>query len=192
MAWASRPDVEMATSGLPKSAGLRQQSVGSEYSQTEQSWPLDDRDLSAEPDSDEAGTIPATRVTTKSSWKDPGPPPNGGLEGWTQAIMGHLVVFTTWGYINSFGVFQSYYARELGRPPSDISWVGSIQVFLLFFIGTFSGRLTDAGYFRAVFLTGSALQLIGVFMTSLSTKYWHLLLAQGVCTGLGNGFLFCP
>jgi hypothetical protein len=33
-------------------------------------------------------------------------------------------------------------------PPSDISWIGSIQIFLLFFIGTFSGRATDAGYFR--------------------------------------------
>ena len=29
-------------------------------------------------------------------------------------------------------------------------------------------------------------------MTSLSTKYWQLFLAQGICTGLGNGLLFCP
>jgi hypothetical protein len=43
----------------------------------------------------------------------------------------------------------------LNRPPSDISWIGSIQVFLLFFIGTFTGRLTDAGYFRQVFMVGS-------------------------------------
>jgi hypothetical protein len=25
-----------------------------------------------------------TRTSTKSSWKDPGPPPDGGWEGWTQ------------------------------------------------------------------------------------------------------------
>lgn len=29
-------------------------------------------------------------------------------------------------------------------------------------------------------------------MTSLSTSYWQLFLAQGVCCGLGNGCLFCP
>ena len=29
-------------------------------------------------------------------------------------------------------------------------------------------------------------------MASLSTKYWQLFLAQGVCCGLGNGSLFCP
>lgn len=54
---------------------------------------------------------------------DPGPPPDGGLAAWTQAIMGHLIVFNTWGYIISFGVFQTYYVATLGHPPSDISWV---------------------------------------------------------------------
>ena len=29
-------------------------------------------------------------------------------------------------------------------------------------------------------------------MTSISTKYWQLFLAQGICTGLGNGLIFCP
>lgn len=54
---------------------------------------------------------------------DPGPPPDGGLAAWTQVIMGHLTVFNTWGFINSFGVFQTYYVATLGHPPSDISWV---------------------------------------------------------------------
>lgn len=63
-----------------------------------------------------------SRTTSRISI-DPGPPPDGGLVAWTQAIMGHLIVFNTWGYINSFGVFQTYYVATLGHPPSDISWV---------------------------------------------------------------------
>ncbi len=133
-----------------------------------------------------------SKVQSRSSYIDPGPPPDGGLEAWTQAIMAHLIVFNTWGYINSFGVFQTFYVTTLNHPPSDISWVGSVQIFLLFFVGTFSGRATDYGLFRVTFLLGSILQLVGVFMTSLSTKYWHLFLAQGICTGLGNGLVFCP
>lgn len=133
-----------------------------------------------------------SKSLSRSSYIDPGPPPDGGLQAWTQALMGHLVVFNTWGYINSFGVFQTYYVAKLGHPPSDISWVGSTQIFLLFFVGTFSGRATDAGLFKATFVAGSIFQLIGVFMTSLSTKYWQLFLAQGLCTGLGNGLVFCP
>ncbi len=63
-----------------------------------------------------------SRTTSRISI-DPGPPPDGGLTAWTQALMGHLIVFNTWGYINSFGVFQTYYVATLGHPPSDISWV---------------------------------------------------------------------
>lgn len=85
-----------------------------------------------------------SRTTSRSSF-NPGPPPDGGLRAWTAVAAGHLVIMNTWGYINSFGVFQTYYATELGLPPATISWIGSIQVFLLFFIGTFTGRITDAG-----------------------------------------------
>ncbi|KAL8909104.1 MAG: hypothetical protein Q9207_000438 [Kuettlingeria erythrocarpa] len=133
-----------------------------------------------------------SKITSRSSYVDPGPPPDGGVEAWTQALIGHLVVFNTWGYINSFGVFQTYYVTALGHPPSVISWIGSVQIFLLFFVGTFSGRATDYGLFRTTFVLGSLFQLLGVFMTSLSTKYWQIFLSQGIATGLGNGLLFCP
>jgi len=98
----------------------------------------------------------------------------------------------TRGFINSFGVFQTYYVTNLQKTPSAISWVGSVQIFLLFFISAFSGRLTDAGYFRTLFLLGSLLGVFGLYMASLSTQYWQLFLTQGVCCGIGNGCLFCP
>ncbi|KAK7729823.1 hypothetical protein SLS53_009191 [Cytospora paraplurivora] len=131
------------------------------------------------------------RTSTASSW-NPGPPPDGGLRAWTAVAAAHLINLNTWGYINSFGVFQSYYTTALNLEPSTISWIGSVQVFLLFFVGTFTGRLTDAGYFRETFLIGSAFQMVGIFTTSVSTKYWQIFLAQGVCMGIGNGCLFCP
>ena len=34
--------------------------------------------------------------------------PDGGLVAWIQVVMGHLIMFNIWGYINSFGVFQTY------------------------------------------------------------------------------------
>lgn len=132
-----------------------------------------------------------SRTTTQSSW-NPGPPPDGGLKAWTAVAAAHLIIVNTWGYINSFGVFQAYYSSALNLPPSTISWIGSIQVFLLFFIGTFTGRLTDAGYFRPTILVGSTFQILGIFATSACTEYWQIFLAQGVCMGIGNGCLFCP
>ncbi|KAL4919108.1 major facilitator superfamily domain-containing protein [Aspergillus aurantiobrunneus] len=109
-------------------------------------------------------------VRTRESGKELGPPPDGGFLAWS----------------------QTYYTENLGRSPSDISWVGSIQIFLLFFIGTFSGRATDSGYFKVILTIGAVLELFCIFMTSLCTEYWQLFLAQGVGQGIGCGLMFCP
>ncbi|KAL2669971.1 hypothetical protein Neosp_014849 [[Neocosmospora] mangrovei] len=106
-----------------------------------------------------------SRIASRTSIT-PGPAPDGGLRAW-------------------MCVFQSYYVEALQRPPSDIAWIGSIEVFFLFFIGTFTGRLTDAGFFLPITILGSILVIAGTLVTSV-------FLAQGVCVGLGNGCLFCP
>ncbi|KAL9627442.1 MAG: hypothetical protein Q9164_007606, partial [Protoblastenia rupestris] len=156
--------------------------------------PPDDVEASLEHMEEPDGTIHKilSKTLSRTSWKDPGPPPDGGLQAWTQAAMGHLIVINTWGYITSFGVFQTFYIDFLGKSPSAISWIGAVQIFLLFFIGTFSGRATDYGLFKLTYGVGAFLQTLGVFMTSLSTEYWQLFLAQGICIGVGDGLVFCP
>ncbi|KAL7907434.1 MFS general substrate transporter [Trichoderma velutinum] len=119
-------------------------------------------------------------------------PPDGGFTAWMHVLFMHIIFFNTWGVANGYGVFQEYYTQTLGKSQSSISWIGSVQVFFLFSIGAFSGRLTDAGYFRITFACGVFLQLLGIFMTSLCTAYWQIFLAQSVCLGIGNGLTFCP
>ncbi|KAK6435669.1 hypothetical protein LTR95_008141 [Oleoguttula sp. CCFEE 5521] len=113
-------------------------------------------------------TRTSTRRSARSS-KDPGPPPDGGRVAWTQ-----------------------HYNETLDVSPSAISWIGSVQIFLLFFLGTWSGRALDAGLFRYVYCTGSVFQLLGIFSLSAATEYWEIFLAQGVCLGIANGLHFCP
>jgi MFS family permease len=120
------------------------------------------------------------------------PPPDGGLAAWTQVAMGWLIIFTAWGYVNSFGSFQTYYTSVLPQTPAQISWIGSIQSWLTFFLSAFSGRLLDAGYFLPTIVVGSLLQLLGIFLMSVSTQYWQLMLTQGVLTGIGSGLFFTP
>jgi MFS family permease len=59
-------------------------------------------------------------------------------------------------------------------------------------LGTFSGRSLDAGYYPIVYPAGCFLVVFGIFMASLGTEYWHILLAQGICCGFGSGMIFCP
>ncbi|KAJ9656689.1 hypothetical protein H2198_004808 [Neophaeococcomyces mojaviensis] len=128
------------------------------------------------------------------TFADPGPPPDGGWIAWRQVLGGFLVVFVCWGFINSFGLFQTYYASQphINASPSDISWIGSIQIFLLMFIGAYSGSASDSGYFRLTSLTGIFFYVLGVFMTSICKQYYQFVLAHGVCVGLGNGLIFIP
>ncbi|KAI2630996.1 MFS general substrate transporter [Hypoxylon sp. NC1633] len=120
------------------------------------------------------------------------PPPDGGFLAWSQIIPGHIANMMSWGYGTGFSVFQLYYKQTLHLPASQVSWIGSIQIFLCFVIGMVSGRLADAGYSRTLYAVGASLSILGMFMTSLATEYWHILLAQGFCTGIGGGLMFMP
>jgi MFS family permease len=106
--------------------------------------------------------------------------------------MGFLVLFSTWGYANSFGAYQTYYTETLPQSASTISWIGGIQIWLTLIVGAFSGRLLDAGFFLPAFFVGAVIQVLGIFLMSISTQYWQLFLTQGVLSGLGSGVYFTP
>ena len=116
--------------------------------------------------------------------------PDGGLRGWIQVVAAFLLVLDGFGFITAFGVFQAYYVKLLPQSPSEISWIGSLQIFLLFLLGTISGRAIDAGHFRSTVFLGFVFQLGGVFGASFSSRYWQFLLSQGIATGIGNGLHF--
>lgn len=144
-----------------------------------------------------AGAAPednSTDLGAAEETSDPGEDfyPDGGTTAWLQVVANHLLACLAWGYAASFGVYQTYYTETMGLPRSQISWIGSIQLSLTFAMCTVSGRLSDAGFNHAAVSSGCALAIFGTFMTSLATEYWQILLAQGVCTGIGLGQLFTP
>ena len=98
------------------------------------------------------------------------------------------------GLLASFGVYQSFYSREMlqGLSESKISWIGSVQGFFMFAVSFLIGPIFDAGYLRPLLITGTLFSVIGVFMTSLCTRYWQLFLSQGIVTGIGCGCLYLP
>ena len=96
--------------------------------------------------------------------------------------------------VTAFGAFQTYYRAGFlkDETPSDISWVGSMQAFLLLFAGFLAGPAFDAGYFRHLLGAGAFLTTFGLMMTSLCHEYWQVLLAQGFCVGVGYGCAYIP
>lgn len=120
--------------------------------------------------------------------------PDGGFHAWLQVFCGFWAFLNSWGLVNAFGVFQDYYHTTLipNNSNSDISWIGSIQAFLVCATTVIAGPIFDRGHSRILVMFGSIVAVSGMMMTSLCTKYWQLMLAQGLCVGIGSGCLFLP
>jgi len=78
----------------------------------------------------------------KAVTNDPSLYPDGGPRAWSVVGASFLMVFCTFGLSNGFGIFQTYLSQHqlANHSQSDIAWIGSIQIFLSFFGGLFSGR----------------------------------------------------
>lgn len=126
----------------------------------------------------------------------PSGPPDGGRDAWLTIIGGFLVQFCAFGYMNSFGVYQDYYTRDFlsNKTPSDISWIGSFQLFIMYALGVVVGHAFDSGYFHHTMVFGSVFYVFSMFMVSLAKPhhYYQVFLSQGVGMGIGQGILFLP
>ncbi|KAI2628706.1 MFS general substrate transporter [Hypoxylon sp. NC1633] len=113
---------------------------------------------------------------------------------WSQVIASFLISFCTLGLGNSYGAFQSYYQHNIleSYSPSDISWIGTTQGFLLSIVGIISGPLYDRGYMKSLVYAGTALNVLGLVATSFSTNYAWTFVSYGVILGLGFGILYVP
>ena len=138
--------------------------------------------------------------------------PDGGVAAWLQVLGASLLFFNSWyappfnhlmpvrlhdlrrGIVNLFGAFQAYYELNglATSTTSAISWIGTIQGFLLIVVGVITGPLYDLGYLRALIGVGTTLLVLGIMTASLATEYYQIFLSLGVCAGVGAGCLYVP
>lgn len=87
------------------------------------------------------------------------------------------------------GVLQTQYELDQLQEysSSTIAWIISLQTFLTFAGAPFFGRIFDSHGARGIMLFGIVMHVLGLMVTSVSTKYWHFILAQSVCSGVGGG-----
>jgi len=107
-----------------------------------------------------------------------------------------LIQFCGIGYVNAFGAFQDFYTRAYitNESASTISWIGSINAFLVLTSGIYVGVLYDRGYFYHLVYGGTFLISFSLFMLSLikPDHFYQSFLAQGVGVGLASGLLCVP
>lgn len=61
-------------------------------------------------------------------------PPNGGWKAWRVALGAAILMLVE--MVSSYGTFQAYYVANQFKDltESEISWIGSIQMFLSYFL----------------------------------------------------------
>ncbi|KAG6827713.1 hypothetical protein H0H92_010686 [Tricholoma furcatifolium] len=123
--------------------------------------------------------------------------PEGGFRAWSVLLGAFIAQFCTFGYTNAYGVYNDFYVRRYLNDrytSSQISWIGSTQLLLVLFIGLFTGRAFDTGYFYHLMIGGSILLVFCIFMISLSQaeQYYQIFLAQGLGVGIAVGITYVP
>lgn len=120
--------------------------------------------------------------------------PDGVWAAWLAVFGAFLALFCSFGHMNAFGTYQSWYSdHQLSNYSQfSISWIGSLQLWTFFFMGGPIGRLFDAYGPSPVMFFGTLLLAFSTLMTSISTKYYEFLLFQGFFFGLSVASLFYP
>ncbi|RDB17264.1 Riboflavin transporter MCH5 [Hypsizygus marmoreus] len=123
--------------------------------------------------------------------------PDGGWRAWSVVLGVWVYQCCTFGYTNTFGVFNDFYVREYlheNYTSSQISWIGSVQLCLVLSSGLVAGRGFDQGYFYHLTIGGACLFVFCLFMISLTKpeQYYQIFLAQGLGLGIAIGVCYVP
>jgi MFS family permease len=118
--------------------------------------------------------------------------PDGGLTAWLVVAGSWFCLFCSFGWVNCIGVFQDYYEKNQLRdyPSSTIAWIPSTETFMMFGGGPIFGKVFDSYGSRYMLLGGTVLHVFGLMMTSLSSQYYQIFLAQSVASGIGTSAIF--
>ena len=113
--------------------------------------------------------------------------------GWVCVAAVFLVNAHTWGLNSSYGVFLAYYIANSTFPGAtrlDYAFVGGLSISQAMVVSPFATLCIGRIGTRNVLFLGVFFQTLSFIGASFATKFWQILLSQGICFGWGMGFLF--
>ncbi|KAJ6443794.1 monocarboxylate permease-like protein [Purpureocillium lavendulum] len=120
--------------------------------------------------------------------------PEGGGEAWLVVFGSFCAMGAIFGLINSSAVFESYFKTHQLRDysHSQIGWIFSLYLFLVFFVGLQVGPVFDRHGPRLLVAAGSICIVASLMLLSISTEFYQIILTYSVLGGLGGAMLNAP
>ncbi|KAG0158696.1 hypothetical protein PDIDSM_6215 [Penicillium digitatum] len=122
------------------------------------------------------------------------PPTEYTTRAWLSISGAFTCAFCTVGFMNSFGIFQEYYAKNQlsSSSTSTIAWIGAISIFFLFATSVGAGAMLDIFGPKLMVYVGSFGCVFALMMTSLCEEFYQFLLTQGILFGISMGLATWP
>lgn len=97
--------------------------------------------------------------------------PEGGLQGWCVVLGSFCAMVSVFGLPNTAAVFESYFSEnQLSEySPSQLGWIFSIYLFVLFLFGILAGPAFDRYGHRGLVAAGSLVMIASLEILSFCT-----------------------
>ncbi|KAH7055781.1 major facilitator superfamily domain-containing protein [Macrophomina phaseolina] len=119
---------------------------------------------------------------------------------WTTLAACFFLMFNSWGIVNAYGTFASYY-KDVLLPETNalfFNLFGATDCFMVLILSGIVGRLLDAGYYKQLIGTGAFFVTLGFMLLSLvnGNGEWKdgnvalIEVTHGIVAGLGMACFF--
>lgn len=97
--------------------------------------------------------------------------PEGGLAGWLAVFASFCAMLSIFGLINSSAVFESYFSTHQLKDysSSQIGWIFSLYLFMVFFVGIHIGPIFDRHGPRWLVLCGNLFMVLSLMLLGFCT-----------------------
>jgi hypothetical protein len=124
----------------------------------------------AEPQAEARPNTPSTLISPSTTNDEGLSYPEGGFRAWLVVFGSFCAMGAVFGLINSSAVFESYFKEHQLKDYTDsqIGWIFSLYLFLVFFVGILVGPIFDHHGPRALIAVGGLLILTSLMLLSIS------------------------
>lgn len=119
-------------------------------------------------------------------------PPDGGY-GWVCVACNFWINACTWGINSTYAVFLAYYLSHDYFPNTSAlayAFIGGLSISMAMFVAPVATKCTKTFGTKVTLHVGVFLETLSLIGASFADQKYQIVLAQGICFGLGMGFLF--